>query len=268
MDFLSNLIAPVNDPLLTQRENSQAMLDWRNQNPIQSGFSQFAQTPQGQAALLSFAQAAMRASMNPRTPKGIGLMSAISSGLQGHKDETEKQADLEWGEERKGMLRKGQEMQEQEHRWRSEDRGKADIAYKIGQIVDFGDFRDSKGTVHKVKKQYLGGDPNEDKSWKVAEDVTVDPKTAKAQGFASGYALAAIAAGVYPDNPWGISKEEALATLNTYKQMGMNPFQQLLFGGGMGGGMPATPNFMPTPGGGQGVQGLSDKELEDLAGQK
>ena len=52
---------------------------------IWSDIQTFSRTPQGQQALLAFANSAMQASMNPQTGGGAGLIGAVGAGMQGYK---------------------------------------------------------------------------------------------------------------------------------------------------------------------------------------
>jgi hypothetical protein len=147
------------------------------QNPVQQAAQQpqagdiwsdiqtFSRTPQGQQALLAFANSAMQSSMNPRTGGGAGLIGAVGAGMQGYKAADEYQSEKAWQTESRAAQRK--EWKQKEVTDPLEIRKlTAQIAQleappegslKPGQTVEIpGNTKDGRGIT--VKKMFLGGD--------------------------------------------------------------------------------------------------------------
>ena len=76
---------PVPMPVQPMQTPVQQAAQQPQQGDIWSDLSTFSRTPQGQQALLAFANAAMQNSMNPQTGGGAGFINAVGSGMQGYK---------------------------------------------------------------------------------------------------------------------------------------------------------------------------------------
>ena len=164
---LQGLIAQQQNPLT----NLSTPVPQQAQPGFMDQFQGFTQTPQGQQALLAFANAALQNNMNPMMGGGAGFIGAMGSGMQGYKAADEYQ-------ERKARQKKTEDYEDQRRPLEIQHlqgeiaaQGKTDTAYKIGQIVDWGDY-DKGGVTHRVKKQFLGLNPDKSEKWKVVEDVT------------------------------------------------------------------------------------------------
>jgi hypothetical protein len=108
-------------------------------------------------------------------------------------------------------------LEEQYMKGKITEQGKTETAYKPGQIVDWGDYNKG-GKVHKVKKQFLGLNPDKSERWKVVEDVTpeVAPKEPK---DLDAFDFQQIAAGTKKDPR--VSQEQAAHVLD---QMSKSPY--------------------------------------------
>ena len=132
---------------------------------IWSDIQTFSRTPQGQQALLAFANSAMQASMNPQTGGGAGLIGAVGAGMQGYKAADEYQSEKAFKTEARTAQRK--EWAQKEITDPLEIRkltaqiaqleAPAEGSLKPGQTVEIpGNMKDGRGMT--VKKMYLGGD--------------------------------------------------------------------------------------------------------------
>jgi len=102
---------------------------------IWSDIQTFSRTPQGQQALLAFANSAMQASMNPQTGGGAGLIGAVGAGMQGYKAADEYQ-------EKKARQKKDETFEDEMNPLRKQylqgqiaGQGQVDNANKVGSII-------------------------------------------------------------------------------------------------------------------------------------
>ena len=209
-------------------------------HPWLSAAQGFAQSPQGQSALLAFANAALQSSQNPSVPQGLGLLNALSTGAMAHQQRGESEEEKRWKEEYREIQR------------RSDARGeradaRAEAAHKAAMDEDVILYRDDGSSV-KIKRsqvpEYLK------KGW-----TNVKPPTSSSRKMPgpTGLEMSAILAGQYPNNPWGYTPESAKATLDTYKKYyGSENLLNMLLRGNL-------------PGAGWGQPtGLEDASTEDL----
>lgn len=207
-------------------------------HPWLSSAQGFAQSPQGQSALLAFANSALQSSQNPSVPQGLGLLNAISTGAMAHQQRGESEEEKRWKAEYHGMQRRSDERGERAD-------ARAEAAHKAAMDEDVILYKDDGSSV-KIKRsqepEYLK------KGW-----TNVKPSTARKMPGPTGLEMSAILAGQYPNNPWGYTPESAKATLDTYKKYyGSENLLNMLLGG----------NF---PGAGwdqtTGLEGASTEEL-------
>lgn len=127
-------------------------------------FGAFAASPQGNAALMAFANAALQASMNPRTRGGAGMLGALNQGMMGYKAKGEQEEEdrrreelLEYqraGEEREAAKFPGQMELQAEQIKKAKAPDEAEFAFKIGALHNFtnGDYTQEKRLVARNNK--------------------------------------------------------------------------------------------------------------------
>jgi len=148
---------------------------------IWSDIQTFSRTPQGQQALLAFANSAMQASMNPQTGGGAGLIGAVGAGMQGYKaaDEMEtrkaRRAKTEAHEDVMMPLEE-QKLAAEIENYKKPEAG----AYKVGQTREM-ETNLKDGRKVKYKEQFQGGNVLDPKAWKTisAQVDNPAPKEAK-----------------------------------------------------------------------------------------
>jgi hypothetical protein len=98
-------------------------------------FQSFAQTPQGQQALLAFANSSLQNSMNPMMGGGAGFIGAMGSGMQGYKAADEAQS-------RKARQKKEEEQEDTlfplkvaHLKGQIEGQGRVETAHKLNEII-------------------------------------------------------------------------------------------------------------------------------------
>ena len=200
----------------------------------------FAQSPQGQSALLAFANAALQSSQNPSVPQGLGLLNALSTGAMAHQRRGESEEEKRWKEEYRGIQR------------RSDARGeradaRAEEAHKASMDEDVILYKDDGSSV-KIKRSQVPEYLKE--GW-----TNVKPPTSSSRKMPgpTGLEMSAILAGQYPNNPWGYTPESAKETLDTYKKYyGSENLLNML----LRGNLPGAGWDQPT--------GLEDASTEDL----
>jgi len=209
-------------------------------HPWLSAAQGFAQSPQGQSALLAFANAALQSSQNPSVPQGLGLLNALSTGAMAHQQRGESEEEKRWKEEYRGMQRRSDERAERAD-------ARAEAAHKASMDEDVILYRDDGASV-KIKRSQVPEYLKE--GW-----TNVKPPTSSSRKMPgpTGLEMSAILAGQYPNNPWGYTPESAKATLDTYKKYyGSENLLNMLLRGNL-------------PGAGWGQPtGLEDASTEDL----
>ena len=191
-------------------------------HPWLSSAQGFAQSPQGQSALLAFANAALQSSQNPSVPQGLGLLNAISTGAMAHQQRGESEEEKRWKAEYRGMQRRSDERGERAD-------ARAEAAHKASMNEDVILYRDDGASVRIKRSQepeYLK------KGW-----TNVKPPTSsRKMPGPTGLEMSAILAGQYPNNPWGYTPESAKETLDTYKKYyGSENLLNMLLGGNLPG---------------------------------
>jgi len=209
-------------------------------HPWLSAAQGFAQSPQGQSALLAFANAALQSSQNPSVPQGLGLLNALSTGAMAHQQRGESEEEKRWKEEYRGMQRRSDERAERAD-------ARAEAAHKASMDEDVILYKDDGASV-KIKRSQVPEYLKE--GW-----TNVKPPTSSSRKMPgpTGLEMSAILAGQYPNNPWGYTPESAKATLDTYKKYyGSENLLNMLLRGNL-------------PGAGWGQPtGLEDASTEDL----
>jgi hypothetical protein len=148
---------------------------------IWSDIQTFSRTPQGQQALLAFANSAMQASMNPQTGGGAGLIGAVGSGMQGYKAADEM-------ETRKARQKKTEAhedimmpLEEQKLAAEIENYKKPEAgAYKVGQTREM-ETNLKDGRKVKYKEQFQGGNVLDPKAWKTISAQVDNPAPREAK---------------------------------------------------------------------------------------
>ena len=209
-------------------------------HPWLSAAQGFAQSPQGQSALLAFANAALQSSQNPSVPQGLGLLNALSTGAMAHQQRGESEEEKRWKEEYRGMQLRSDERAERAD-------ARAEAAHKASMDEDVILYRDDGASV-KIKRSQVPEYLKE--GW-----TNVKPPTSSSRKMPgpTGLEMSAILAGQYPNNPWGYTPESAKETLDTYKKYyGSENLLNML----LRGKLPGAGWEQPT--------GLEDASTEDL----
>ena len=209
-------------------------------HPWLSAAQGFAQSPQGQSALLAFANAALQSSQNPSVPQGLGLLNAISTGAMAHQQRGESEEEKRWKAEYQGMQRRSDERGERAD-------ARAEAAHKASMDEDVILYKDDGASV-KIKRSQVPEYLKE--GW-----TNVKPPTSSSRKMPgpTGLEMSAILAGQYPNNPWGYTPESAKETLDTYKKYyGSENLLNML----LGGNLPGAGGDQPT-----GLEGASTEEL-------
>ena len=209
-------------------------------HPWLSAAQGFAQSPQGQSALLAFANAALQSSQNPSVPQGLGLLNALSTGAMAHQQRGESEEEKRWKEEYRGMQLRSDERAERAD-------ARAEAAHKASMDEDVILYRDDGASV-RIKRSQVPEYLKE--GW-----TNVKPPTSSSRKMPgpTGLEMSAILAGQYPNNPWGYTPESAKETLDTYKKYyGSENLLSML----LRGKLPGAGWDQPT--------GLEDASTEDL----
>jgi len=212
-------------------------------HPWLSSAQGFAQSPQGQSALLAFANSALQSSQNPSVPQGLGLLNAISTGAMAHQQRGESEEEKRWKAEYQGMQRRSDERGERAD-------ARAEAAHKASMDEDVILYKDDGASVRIKRSQepeYLK------EGW-----TNVKPPTSSSRKMPgpTGLEMSAILAGQYPNNPWGYTPESAKETLDTYKKYyGSENLLNML----LGGNLPGAGGDQPT-----GLEGASTEDLVRL----
>jgi len=125
--------------LIAQQQNPLTNLPTPVPQQAQPGFmdqlGSFAQSPQGQQALLAFANSALQNNMNPMMGGGAGFIGAMGSGMQGYKAADEYQ-------DRKARQKKDETFEDEMNPLRKQylqgqiaGQGQVDNANKVGSII-------------------------------------------------------------------------------------------------------------------------------------
>ena len=203
-------------------------------HPWLSSAQGFAQSPQGQSALLAFANAALQSSQNPSVPQGLGLLNALSTGAMAHQRRGESEEEKRWKAEYRGIQRRSDERGERAD-------ARAEAAHKASMDEDVILYKDDGASV-RIKRSQVPEYLKE--GW-----TNVKPPTSSLRKMPgpTGLEMSAILAGQYPNNPWGYTPESAKETLDTYKKYygSENLLSRLL-----GGNLP-----------GAGLEGVSTEDL-------
>ena len=174
---LQGLIAQQQNPLT----NLSTPVPQQAQPGFMDQFQGFTQTPQGQQALLAFANAALQNNMNPMMGGGAGFIGAMGSGMQGYKaaDEMEtrkaRRAKTEAHEDVMMPLEE-QKLAAEIENYKKPEAG----AYKVGQTREM-ETNLKDGRKVKYKEQFQGGNVLDPKAWKTisAQVDNPAPKEAK-----------------------------------------------------------------------------------------
>ena len=174
-------------------------------HPWLSAAQGFAQSPQGQSALLAFANAALQSSLNPSVPQGLGLLNAISTGAMAHQQRGEAEEEKKWRDESRELQRRADVRGE-----RADVR--AEEAHKASMDEDVILYKNDGSSV-RVKRSQVPEYLKE--GW-----TNVKPPTSSLRKMPgpTGLEMSAILAGQYPNNPWGYTPESAKETLDIYKK--------------------------------------------------
>lgn len=234
------------------------------QNPVIAGLGNLNKTPQGQAGLLAFANAALQASQNRNVPQGIGLLNALTHGMMGYKKGEENEAEKAWTTESRGMQK--------------EEFGMGKERLQLAKNADVRSQKEHEKAMAQEEKVVLykpDGSSVEARSSEEAKlymekgftPIKPAPHRAAGSNKPTAMELSLIAAGVYPGDAWGLTPQEAQKGLDTYKKIfGAQNLLQMLLGRGMGGGVGgATGGAESDP---NDMSGKTDEELRKIAGGK
>ena len=125
--------------LIAQQQNPLTNLPTPVPQQAQPGFmdqlGSFAQSPQGQQALLAFANSALQNNMNPMMGGGAGFIGAMGSGMQGYKAADEYQ-------DRKARQKKDEAFEDEMNPLRKQHlqgqiagQGRVETAHKLNEII-------------------------------------------------------------------------------------------------------------------------------------
>jgi len=192
-------------------------------HPWLSAAQGFAQSPQGQSALLAFANAALQSSLNPSVPQGLGLLNAISTGAMAHQQRGEAEEEKKWRDESRELQRRA-DVRGERADVRAEEAHKASIAR--GERADVRAEEAHKASMDEDVILYKNdGSSVRVKRSQVPEYLkegwtNVKPPTSSLRKMPgpTGLEMSAILAGQYPNNPWGYTPESAKETLDIYKK--------------------------------------------------
>jgi hypothetical protein len=235
-------------------------------------FQGFTQTPQGQQALLAFANAAMQNSMNPRTGGGMGLINSVGAGMQGYKQGVEQESEKAWREESRGMQREARGWQRQEaadlserikHAAAGRQREEAEWAlYPPGASQKLGDrikgYERVKGVDYIVEKEMTGFEPSGMPKYKEVSRVPrKEPGAAKTS--IDSLDIYMMSAGIDP-TVGPRTKEEADKVMAVMKANQGKSLQEILAEAIMGKGLFATPGEATN----LGVPGVAPSAADNL----
>ena len=245
---------------------------------IWSQITGFSKTPQGQEALLAFANAAMQNSMNPRTGGGMGLINSVGAGMQGYKQGVEQEREKAWREESRGMQREAHGWQKQEasdlperqkHAAAGRQREEAEWAlYPPGASQRLGDrvkgYERVKGVDYLVEKELTGFEASGMPKYKEVSRVPrKEPGSSKTT--IDSLDIYMMSAGVDP-SVGPRNKEEAdrvMAVMKKNQGMTLQDMMMMLMTGKGGFGDGANPSPGPAPV--TGAEGLTEDQLRAIA---
>ena len=258
--MLNELLAALIPSMGAAQNPAQGATQETAQNPLLAGLGNLNKTPQGQAGLLAFANAALQASQNRNMPHGIGLLNALTHGYMGYKKGEEDEGEKAWTKESRGMQKEEFGMAKTRMGYAEKAEQRAEESHKKAMTEE------EKVTLYKPDGSSVEARSSDEAKLYMEKGFTpIKPAPHRAAGANKPTAmeLSLIAAGVYSGDAWGLTPQEAQRGLETYKKIfGAQNLLQMLLGGGAGGavgGGESDPNDM---------SGKSDKELREIAGGK